>query len=168
MKKLYILIFLPFILGCGSFQKEIVISRDTIQSAMAAKFPYDKNMVIAKVSLREPNIYFTGSNIGININYWANFLEKEIEGKVNINGHIRYEKGAFYMDSLELADITMNEKEFSSDGKLQKIVINLIKNYLDSFPVYRLKQSDFKQEIARLLLKDIVVEGDSLKIIVGL
>jgi hypothetical protein len=84
------------------------------------------------------------------------------------NGRIRYEKGAFYMDSLKLVDITMNEKEFSSEGKLQKIIINLIKNYLDSFPVYRLKQSDFKQEIARLFLKDIVVEGDSLKVIIGL
>lgn len=168
MKNLIILSLIPLLIGCKAFQKEIIISKDIIQSALDSKFPYNKSMLLARVELKEPTIYFKNTNVGINLKYWANFLEKEIEGTVDLNGHIRYEKGSFYMDSLELKEISMNEKEFSSEGKLRKILINLIKNYLECFPVYKLKQSDFKQSVAKLLLRDITVEGDNLKVTVGL
>jgi hypothetical protein len=168
MKKFFIMTLISTIFGCGSFHKEIVIPRDAIQSAIEKKFPYDKNMVLVRVSLKEPNIYFIGTNIGISINYWANFMEKEIDGRVGLNGHIRYEKGAFYMDSLDIKEVTMNEKEFFSDGKLKKALVNVIKNYLESYPIYRLKQTDFKQNLASLFLKNIIVDGDSLKILIGI
>jgi hypothetical protein len=168
MKKLVILALIPLIFGCKAFQKEIVISKDTIQSTLDKQFPFDKSMILMRITLMEPQIYFKNTNIGINLRYWGSYLEKEIEGKIDLNGHIRYEKGAFYMDSLELVTVTMNEKEFSSDGKFQKILVNLIKNYLECFPLYRLKQTDIKQNLAKLLLKDITVEGDNLKILIGL
>jgi hypothetical protein len=168
MNKLFILALIPLIIGCKTFQKEIVIPRDTIQSAIDKKFPFDRSMIVMRITLMEPKIYFKETNIGINLRYWGSYLEKEIEGKIDLNGHIRYEKGAFYMDSLQLVEATLNEKEFSSDGKFQKILVNLIKNYLECFPLYKLKQSDIKQNLARLLLRDISVDGDSLKIIIGL
>ena len=40
----------------------------------------------------------------------------------------------------------------------------MVSSYLEDYPVYSLKQSDFKQEVARILLEDIAVSGDSLKI----
>lgn len=167
MNKLIIAAVLLVFVGCG-FKKEIVIPRDTIQTTLDKKFPFDRSMVVLRITLMEPKIYFKNTNIGINLKYWGSYLEKEIEGTMDLNGHIRYEKGSFYLDSLDIVEVSMNEKEFSSNGKLRKIVISLLKNYLECYPVYKLKQSDFKQNLAKLLLRDITVDGDNLKVVVGL
>jgi hypothetical protein len=168
MNKLIIVVLLVSLLVSCCFKKEIVISRDAIQTMIDKKFPDDHNMVFMRIILMDPKIYFKNTNIGINLLYKGNYLEKEIEGKLDFNGHIRYKKGAFYLDSLEIVEVSMNEKEFSSNGKLNKIILNTLKNYLDNYPVYKLKQSDFKQNLAKLLLQDITVDGDNLKVVVGL
>jgi hypothetical protein len=62
----------------------------------------------------------------------------------------------------------MEEKSFSSDGKLSAIISSVIKNYIDGFPIYTLKQSDFKQNLAKMLLKNITVQDDSLCITIGI
>jgi len=155
-------------MSCKSFQKEIVIPRETIQTALDKKFPVDKNLIITRLTLKEPHVYFKNTNIGITLLYNGNFLEKEIEGNVDLNGHIRYKGGALFIDSLEIVELTVNEKEFSSNDKFRKGIINLVKNYLERYPVYTLKQSDFKQNVARLLLKDITTDEDNLKVTLGL
>jgi len=168
MKKFLILALLPLLFGCKAFQKEVIISRDTIQNALDKQFPYDKSFVIARLTLSEPEVYFKNTNVGINLRYAGNFLEKSVNGKIDLNEHIRYEKGKFYFDSLEIMELTMEEKEFSSEGKLKKSLLSLIRNYLECFPVYSLKQTNFKQSLAKLLLKDITIDGDNLMILIGL
>ncbi len=154
--------------NCSKFRKEIKIPQETIQKALAEKFPYDKNAVIARITLSEPKVYFKDSCIGIQMMYVGNFLEKEVAGDIDFNGHIVYEEGTFYIANFEIVNFTVDEKEFTSKGKLKKVVIKIIKNYIDGYPVYRLKQSDFKQNLAKLLLKDITFEGDNINILIGL
>jgi len=153
--------------GCGKFQKEILISKDQIQSALDKKFPYDKNAIIARLTLDSTKVYFKGKNIGFKLSFYGNFLSKEIKGIVDFNGNIfyRHEKGAFYLKDFEIAQIAVNEANFSQKGKLEATVLKIVKNYLDDYPVYRLNQDDFKQNIAKLILKDISVQGENLSIL---
>ena len=156
------------ILNCEKFKKDVFIPRTTIQSAIEKKFPYDKSAIIARTTLTDPEIYFSDSAVGVKLKYWANLLEKEINGKLDLNGVIDYRKGKVYMKDLEIVELTMEEKEFDSKGKLIKIFKSMLNNYLDCYPVYTLDQSDFKQNLAKMLLKDITIKGDSLCITIGL
>jgi len=165
----FIVIFtsLP-IINCEKFQKDIFIPRITIQEAIEKKFPYDKNALIARTILTDPEIYFQDSSIGARFKFWANFLEKEVNGKLDLNGNIKYEKGKFYLTDFNVVNFSIDEKEVSGEKKLVKIIHNLIINYIDKYPVYTLKQSDFKQNLAKMLLKDLTVKGDSLCVTIGI
>jgi len=177
MRKVLIFTML-FLALCSKFQKNIIISKATIQETLEQKFPVDKNAVVARLTLLDPVVYFKENfkegfktdkaNIGLRLKYTGNFLEKEVSGNVDCNGFIIYKKGKFYLADFEIVEFSVDEKEFSSGGKLEKIIVKIVRNYIDSYPVYTLKQSDFKQNIARLLLKDITVSGENLNILIGI
>lgn len=166
--KLLLVVSMTISTYCGKFQKEIFIPRTLIQETIEKKFPYDKSAIIARFTLSEPVSYFIDTCIGIKLKYQGSFLEKEINGNINLKGSIKYEKGKFYLENFEIVKLTMDEKEFDSKGKLKKIIFNMIDSYFDCYPVYTLKQSDFKQNAAKLLLKDINVIGDSLCVLIGI
>lgn len=169
MKKelIFIVITIMLISGCGKFQKEVLISKDQIQATLNKKFPYDKNAIIARLTLDSAKVYFKNENIGLKLSYYGNFLNKEIKGIVDFNGKIFYNnsKGAFYLHEFEIAEISVNESNFSQQEKLEATVLKIVKNYLDDYPVYRLNQGDFKQNLAKLALKDISVQGENLAIL---
>lgn len=169
MKKVLMLLLVAFLFaGCGKFKKIINIPQSTIQDALDEKFPVDKNVVVARITLSSPEVYLKDPCIGMKMMYVGNLMEKEVQGDLDVNGHLVYRKGAFYLDDFKIVNFTVNEKEFSSEGKLKKIVMKILKNYMDGYPVYRLKQSDFKQSLAKLLLKDVVIFNDELVVTIGL
>ena len=44
----------------------------------------------------------------------------------------------------------------------------LAKRYMSDIPVYKLDQGDFKQNVAKLLLKSVTVEDGRIVVVVGL
>jgi len=154
--------------GCA-FRKEIVIPRAKIQESVSKKFPYDKDVRIARFTVQTPEVYFKGKNIGLRAVYSGNLLKKEIRGSVDVNGSVVYkpETGAFYLHDFIISDLTVNEKDLLEKVKVQKIIDKIISNYLDGFFLYRLNPHDYKQNLARLLVKDIFVRNDDLVIVVG-
>jgi hypothetical protein len=170
--KLKILLFVILVfclVGCGKFEKEILIPKSTIQSMVAKKFPYKKNAIIAKMKLSSPRVYFKDTNIGLKLDYYGNFLEKEINGLIDFNGQIFYkpEKGAFYIKNFQITDIRVNEANFSDKNKLKNVILKIVSNYLEDYPVYRLNPTDFKQSIAKLLLKSVSVKDDNLSVLLS-
>lgn len=154
--------------GCGVFKKEVVIPKATIQDMLDKKFPIEKTTLLVKVKMSEPKVYFKSGNIGIIIKYWADALGKEMDGIVDVNTRVRYDNRSFYLSNVETPMISMNDKEIDQDGKVTKAILSILRNYLENYPVYKLKQSDVKQNLAKLLLKDITVEDESLKVLIGL
>ena len=154
--------------GCA-FRKEIVIPRAKIQESVSKKFPYDKDVRIARFTVQTPEVYFKGKNIGLRAVYSGNLLKKEIRGSVDVNGNIIYrpETGAFYLHDFIISDITVNEKDFLEKVKVQKIIDEIISNNLDGFRIYRLNPHDYKQNLARLYVKDIFVRNDDLVVVLG-
>ena len=154
--------------GCA-FRKEIVIPRAKIQESVSKKFPYDKDVGIARFTVQTPEVYFKGKNIGLRAVYFGNLLKKEIRGSVDVNGNVVYkpETGAFYLHDFIISDLTVNEKDLLEKVKVQKIIDKIISNYLDGFFLYRLNPNDYKQNLARLYVKDIFVRNDDLVIVLG-
>ena len=154
--------------GCA-FRKELVIPRAKLQESVSKKFPYDKDVGIARLTVQSPEVYFKGKNIGLKAVYYGNLLEKDIEGSVDLNGSIVYtpETGTFYLHDLVLSDVTVNEANLLEKVSLQRIIDEIIRTYLDGFPIYRLDPHDYKQNLARLLVKDVFIRDDDLVIVLG-
>ena len=165
-----LLLSILYLNGCEKFQKDIIIPQTKIQEMVDHKFPFDKNIVIARLTLDSPSVYFKNENIGMKLNYFGNFLNKEVKGVVDFNGQLIYkkDKGAFYLSQFEIVEISINENNYSDMEKLKSSISNITTNYLDDYPVYRLNQKDFKQSLALLFLKEIKVNSSSLIITMGL
>jgi hypothetical protein len=97
-------------------------------------------------------------------------LDKEINGYFDLNGEIFYkpEKGAFYLHHFEIVDLVVNKANFSNKEKLKDVALNIVSNYLDNYPVYKLNPENFKQNIAKLLLKSVSVRDDNLAVLLSL
>ena len=149
--------------------QERSIPRAKLQESVSKKFPYEKDVGIAHFTVQTPEVYFKGKNIGLRAVYSGNPLNKEIRGSVDVNGNIIYrpETGAFYLHDFIISDITVNEKDLLGKVKVQIIIDKIISNYLDGVLMYRLNPHDYKQNLARLYLKDIFVRDDDLIVILG-
>lgn len=170
MKKVIIIsVCMIFAFSSCAFQKEIIIPRAKIQELVSKKFPYDRNVLIARLSVQAPEVYFKEKRIGVKLSYYGNFLGEEIKGSADFNGNIIYKSqtGAFYLSDFIISDIAFNEHNFSGKDKLQKLIDSIISNYLNDFPIYRLNRDDFKQNLARLLIKDVFVRNDDVIIVLG-
>ena len=90
-------------------------------------------------------------------------------GTATVETKLRYvpERGEFYMSDpdvgLDLDSMTGENLE-----KINEIANVLVKEFSAQRPLYRLEESDLKQNVARAVLRDVRVEGGVLKIHLGL
>jgi hypothetical protein len=152
--------------ACGEGPNQVLIPRTKIQEMVNRKFPYDKNAIMARVTLRSPVIYFAGNSIGMKLEYYGSFLTTEIQGTVNFTGQLSYnpDSGAFYLNDFKIVDIQANDKNFAGVEGLKTLVGNFVNSYLTGYPVYRLDPDDFKQNMAKRFLKDVSVKGENLAV----
>lgn len=161
---------LMVVIACGLFQKDIYISKAQIQEMLDKKFPYDKNVIIARLTFDSPAVYFAEKNIGLKLNYYGKFLDKEIKGFLDFNGQIAYKQknGAFYLSNFDIVEIVVDNGDFSNVEKLKTTILKIVEKYLAMFPVYKLDQNDFKKNLASLLIEDVNVKNEQLVITLGI
>lgn len=157
-----------FITGCDNY-RTITISRSTLQKHIDKKFPVDKNILIARLTLDTPDVYFTNNNIGIKLKYKGTFLTEEIKGYLDVNGRIAYNqgKGAFYLTDINIEKLDVNGLSFSDNNKAIDVIQNIADNCLKEFPVYQLNQKNFRQKIAKIFLKELTIKDEELVIKLG-
>ncbi len=163
--------------GCSHLQTEVEIPKSKIQQVVDEKFPYHKNAVIARFRLESPEVYLSDPNIGVKLAYYGDLLDKEIEGRADFCGQIAYKatEGAFYVSDFDVVDISVDQASFSEPDKLEAALLMMVNNYLlkivndylDGYPVYCLDQTDFKENLGKLLIKGVRVQGNNLVVALG-
>lgn len=158
-----------FVSGCGNFHKTITIPKATIQGLIDKKFPVERNLIIARLKLETPSVYFKDQNIGIKMNYKGNFLTEEIHGSLDVNGRIAYkqDKGAFYLTDIYIEEFEVNGLNLSKENKIKIVIQNIANNCLEKYPVYQLNQDKFKQKIAKIFLKELTVKEETVVVRLG-
>jgi hypothetical protein len=147
------------------------VSRDKIQGLLEKKFPIVKDAVLAKLTLHSPKVFFHGGNhIGIRLQYDAGVLGKQAAGEVAFHGPpvYRADEGAFYLSSLTIDELTINDDSLSQKEKLRERISSVLDAVIPHVPLYHLRQQDFKHKLAKLLLKQVRVEGEELVLTMGL
>ena len=154
--------------ACG-FQRDVTIRKYEIQNVIDPQFPVEKDVIIAKAELKYPDIYFNGDHLGMKLQYTGRFLKKPAEGQIDLRGPLIYkpEKGAFYLSKIEIVNFSVNKDSHSSKDKLQGTFEAILGDFIVTIPIYRLKQKDFKEDLAKLQLKKIHVENENLILTMG-
>jgi hypothetical protein len=164
-----VLLFVFF--GCKGIDKEVIISKSTIQKMIEKKFPIERESPLAQIKLFSPQVFFDNDSIGINIQFSVVLLVKNLDGSVSFKCKPVYrpENTSFYMSNFELTYITMNNvNSFTGKDRLMGIISTIVNSLFIDIPIYRLNPSDYKQNLGKMLLKDVSVRGDSLVLLLSL
>jgi hypothetical protein len=73
------------------------------------------------------------------------------------------------MSNFELSDLTMNNvNNFIGKDKLMQLVSMCINSQFNNTRLYQLNPNDYKQNMAKMLLKSVSVKGDNLILLLSL
>jgi hypothetical protein len=151
----------------------VELTQEQLQEQLDRGFPLEKGLLILKVRLSNPKVALKNGSDRIHFSVDAG-TDIQIEGLTprgtgTIATRIRYspEEGAFYMSDPDLS-LRVDGMKAEKTDTISEVANILIKEYAAAYPVYRLKDDDVKQNVARMVLKDVKVESGVLRLCLGL
>jgi hypothetical protein len=172
MKKVMLMIILALFVfsGCKGIEKEVIISKSTIEKIIEKNFPIENGSSLAKIKLFSPQVFFIDNSIGLNMQYSVALLIKEAEGTVSLKCRPVYkpENTSFYMINFELTDITMNNVDsFVDKDRIMELISTIVNILFSDTPLYQLNPNDYNQNLAKMLLKSVSIQGDNLVLLLS-
>ena len=179
MKKAAVLLAILAVAGFIAYQalkgKTILIAltQSEIQAALDKRFPVEKGALIFKVRFSDPVVRLRhgSEKIHFEVSAGTNFTVADLtpEGRGLIEAGIGYrpEEGEFILLDPEL-DLQIKGLSEEKNRKIVEVSNLILSSYVSEFPVYRLSRADVKQNMARLVLRDVRVDSGVLKITLGL
>jgi hypothetical protein len=158
--------------GCAA-SYTIRFTAGEIQQALNRKLPISKSKFLVRatvqsveVELREaPDRILLHPQVGLSI-----AGQSALAGQALVEGQIRYapESGEFFFDSAKVVEMTIAGIPESARPVAEELIAKAGEAYLSSTPLYRLKQTDFKHSLARMLLKSVKVRDGQLQVVIGM
>jgi len=164
-------------LQCNITREGIVVELTPreIQEKLEDAFPItEKYLMVFELTLADPEVGLTeGSDrIGFGLSAITNVRVdgEDVTGRAEMTAGLRYDsaKGALFLADprVEALKLSMLPEKYENDVLA---AANLAaKEFLKEHEIYSLDQADFKQAMAKLVLKDVVVSDGVLKMIFGL
>ena len=150
----------------------LTFTREDLQQRIAQKFPFDQKLLFITVTYSNPEVMLNDSSdrIGISLDATAKLAEDQL-----VKGHavgawqIRYDpaSAAFYFDDPKIQEIDIGGLTSSTQEQIGRVAKPLMEEYLRRVPVYRLKAGDFRQDLARAVLKSVTVKRGKLYVVLG-
>lgn len=163
-------------LGCHVSEKGpvIEITPEQIQKRLDKKFPIKKKyLMVLELTLADPLVALEeGSDrVGFGVSAMTNVIvnAEELDGQAQMTSGIRYnrEVGSLVLVDPRVEQLTISLLPEKYEGGVREAASLAAHEFLDEYEIYKLDQSDFKQKIAKLVIKDVEVEGGLLKITLG-
>lgn len=157
--------------GCG-VSYTIRLTAAELQQSLHRKLPASQSKLLVTATVRALDVEFMESGHRI-------LLRPEVElgmagqsvlrGRAVVAGQIRYapETGEFFLDQPKIADVVIAGLPASLRPTAEELIARFAEGYLATAPVYRLKQVDFKQSLAKLVLKSVRTRNGWLEIMIG-
>lgn len=159
--------------------KEYVVrlSESDIQSKLEEKLPLTKTyLFIVQVTLNNPRVHLengskkVGAGLDVEFNITLNTNPKPIGGTVDVSGGVLYlaEKGQFFLTDPVIDNLTVQGIAPKYTDKANKALTKALAEYYKNNPIYTLRVTDAKQAVAKMVLKEVIVENQELVITLGL
>lgn len=147
----------------------IPVTQGEIQERLEARFPVEKTyLLVIHFRFLHPKVVLEkGSDkLRFLVDIEARFSAggPPHPGTALVSGTITYdrEQGEFYLLGAHLEHITIAGMNDDKLARVQEGADLALGGYLDRKPIYRLKQGDFKQDLARMTLKQVRIEDGKL------
>ena len=157
----------------GIFRRELVFTREDLQAKLTKKFPRKEKHQLMTVTFSDPEILLEpgadamGVRLDIKI---APRLGKQRTGQVVAEGEIEYrpQRGEFFIVNPKVISIEVDHLRGRYQKSVRSIADRIVEQYLSEVAVYRLDQKDFKQKVAKLILKSVDIKDGKLVVVVGM
>ncbi len=166
-----LLVGVLFLCGC-SVTYTLNLSAAEIEHSIARSLPVSKSKLLVTLTVRSVSVQFMAGEDRI-------LLRPQVElgiagqtalvGRALVEGQIRYSAptGEFFFDHPRVVDLSIQGLPASVRSAAEDLVAIVGETYLATTPVYRLDQKDFKQSLAKLVLKSVQVREGQLEIVLG-
>lgn len=151
-------------------------SEPQLQQALADRLPIRKSYyLIFVVTLDNPRVHLVeGSdrvNAGLDVafNIRLNNNPLPLSGSVDASGAVRYEPatGQFFLTDPKVEQLSVKGIPAKYEKPVATILSLLLDEYYRTRPIYTLKQANFKQAVARLVLQSVEVKAQELVVTLG-
>lgn len=163
----------------------VVLTNEQIQEQVNSRFPITKNhLLIFSVTYQDPKVVLReGSDtvtlgltailnarfqISRNDQPWLDL--KDIGGTSEVTAKFRYEpeEFAFYLDSANVESLRIHNVPERYLKIVEGLSLDAVTDALRDHPVYTLRATDTRKAIAKMVLKDVIVQNEKLYITLGL
>jgi hypothetical protein len=157
--------------GC-SVSYTVRLTADDIQQFLRQKLPVTVSKFFVTATVTSVQVEFIESENGVVVRPDVEVSlvgHQLLRGYAIVSAQIRYAPptGEFFLDGAKVVSIAVGGLPESSRHLVEEVASKCIEGYLGTQPIYRLKQSDFKQSLAKLVLKSVRTHNGRLEIVVG-
>jgi hypothetical protein len=160
-----------FSVGCG-VSYTITLTAADLQQTLHRKLPVSQSKLLVTVTVRAVDVELMESGNRILLRPEVDLGlagQSVLRGHAVVAGQLRYapETGELFFDQPTVADVAIVGLPTSLRPAAEELVARCAEAYLASAPVYRLKQGDFKQSLAKLVLRSVRTHHGRLEIVIG-
>jgi hypothetical protein len=160
-----------FSAGCG-VTYTISLTAADLQQTLHRNLPASQSRLLVSATVRTLDVELmeTGHRILLRPEVDLGIAgQRALRGHAVVAGQIRYapETGEFFFDQPKVTDVAIVGLPESLRPIAEGLIARCAEVYLATTPIYRLKQGDFKQSLARMLLKSVQTRNGRLEIVIG-
>jgi Protein of unknown function (DUF1439) len=160
-----------FSAGCG-ISYTIRLTAADLQQTLHRKLPVSKSKLLVTATVRSLDVELTENGDLILLRPEVDLGiagQSALRGRAVVAGQLRYapETGEFFFDQPKVTEVAIVGLPDSLRPAAEELVARCAEGYLASTPVYRLKQGDFQQSLAKLVLKSVRTRNGQLEIVIG-
>jgi hypothetical protein len=159
------------LMGCG-VTYTISLTASEIQQSLQRKLPISKSKLLVTATLRALDVEFMEDDNRILLRPEVDLSlvgQSVLRGRAIVAGQIRYvpESREFFFDQPSVVELDIEGLPASLRPTAEEVIARCAEGYLATTPVYRLQQTDFKQSLAKLVLKSVRARRGRLEIALG-
>lgn len=161
-----------FLVASCSVSYTVRLTADDIQQVVRQKLPVSVSKFLVTATVTSVQVEFIESDNGVVVRPDVEVSligQRLLRGHAIVAGQIRYAPptGEFFLDQTKVILITVEGLPDSARRVVEEVAGKCIEGYFATQPIYQLKQSDFKQSLAKLVLKSVRTHNGRLEIVIG-
>jgi len=156
-----------------AFEYTLEFTQPELQEKISAMMPVTKQTMLATVVVDNAKLELIEGSDKLAI---AAQLNAKILGNLNASGDMKIQgtlsynakEGAFYLKNPEIIELNINEIPPRFHDQIKQLAQKGVAKKLSKQPVYKLKDDDTKQSLAKSMLKSLQVKNKTLIATLGL
>ena len=182
-RKFWIALIALLVAGLGAYlyfkdrRYELVITQTQIDSALAENFPVTKPfLVFFDITYSHPNVTLLPADQRVRVSLDAMLNMKimgqgrKLSGSAQLTGRVNYrpETQEFFLDDPQFERLAIEGIPPEYLEPVNGAASRLAQEYVQRYPIYRIRATDTKLAITKLLLKNVQIRNREVAVTMGL